>query len=52
MKGIIVNCESGEVKLVEDDMPFPKFPPYIEPERINLEDLKKLVKYAKTQGWI
>jgi len=49
-KRIIVNAKTGKEKIEEFDCTEPKVEP--EPESINLEEVKKLLKYAKAQKWI
>jgi hypothetical protein len=44
MKGIIVDCKTGEVKEIDDGLPAPEPPPYIEPIRIDLAVLAQKLK--------
>lgn len=52
MKGLVVNCKTGETKTIDDGQPFPQFLPPIELTIVDLVDLKRLIEYAKTQEWI
>ena len=36
MKGIIVNCGTGEIEEVDDGFPMPENPPLVEPEEFDL----------------
>jgi len=44
MKGYKVDVKKKKIELVDDKLPFPDYPPYEEPEGIDLEKVKKLVK--------
>jgi len=44
MKGYKVDIRKRKTEYIEDDRPFPKYPPYEEPEGIDLEKVKKLIK--------
>jgi len=51
VKKVIFNAKTGKIKEVEEEM---EFSPQSEEEEVSvdLKDLKKLVEYAKSQGWI
>jgi len=44
MKGYKVDIRKRKTEYIEDDRPFPKYPPYEESEGVDLEKVKKLVK--------
>jgi len=52
MKGYKIDIKTGKQEFVVDDEPFPEYPTTEEPEPVNLEDLRKLIQYAKQKGWI
>jgi len=47
---IIYDVRTGELREEEFDYTEPE--PLPEPIGVNLEDLKKLIDYAKSMGWI
>jgi len=40
MKGIIANCRTGEITYIDDGLPFPSHQPSVEPEGIDLAEVK------------
>jgi hypothetical protein len=52
LKGIKINCKTGEIENVEDGLPFPDYLPYQELPKIDLEEVEKLLDYAKSKKWI
>jgi len=52
MKGIRIDVKTGKVEQVDDGLPFPVYPPVEEPAGVDLEEVRKLVKYAKARKWI
>ena len=51
MKGVVVDCRTGEIREIDDGLPISEAPPYIEPIGIDLlvltEKLKKLDIFEK-----
>jgi len=45
-----INAKTGKRKLYKKDIELPKL--VEEPKFINLEEVAKLLEYAKKQGWI
>jgi len=64
MKGYKVDVKRKKIKIVEDNEPFPDYPPHQEAKGIDLnkvaqfinnidpEEVKKLIDFAKKKGWI
>lgn len=64
MKGYKVDTKKKKIELVDDGLPFPDYPPYQEPEgvdlnkikefltKINSDKVKKLIEFAEQEGWI
>jgi len=48
MKGYKVDVKKKKTEFVDDSLPFPDYPPYEEPEGVDLEKVKKLVKIQNT----
>jgi len=44
MKGYKVDIKKKKIELVDDKLPFPDYLPYQEPEGVDLEKVKKLIK--------
>jgi hypothetical protein len=44
------NVKTGKTKIVEKNITLPPTP--TEPEGLNIQDAIKLIKYAKSKGWI
>ena len=44
MKGYKVDVKKKKIELVNDELPFPDYPPYEEDEGVDLEKVKKLIK--------
>jgi hypothetical protein len=44
MRGVVVNCKTGEVKEIDDGLPAPEPPPYIEPISVDLAVLAQKLK--------
>jgi hypothetical protein len=44
MRGIVVNCRTGEVKEIDGGLPVPEPPPYVEPISIDLAVLAQKLK--------
>jgi len=45
-----IDAKTGKSKIVERDIELPKPTPI--PKGLDLDDVKKLLKYAKSKGWI
>lgn len=44
MKGYRADAKTKKVELVDDGLPFPVYPPYTEPEGVDLLEVKKLLE--------
>jgi hypothetical protein len=41
MKGIIVDCKTGKITEIDDGLPRPESPSYVEPTGVDLADLAR-----------
>ena len=44
MHGIVADCKTGEIKEVDDGLPMPEAPPYIEPVTLDLAIVAQKLK--------
>jgi hypothetical protein len=44
MKGYQVNIKTGKIELIEDEIPFPKYPSLKEPKKVDLEKVSLALK--------
>jgi len=51
MKGIRYDVQTKKLQRIEDEIPLPT-PAYEEPIGVDSKELKKLLDYAKSMGWI
>jgi len=51
MKGIRYNIKTKEIEKVDNGSPLPTLLP-VEEIGVDLKELKKLLEYAKSMGWI
>jgi hypothetical protein len=52
VKSIRIICDVKTMKVWEEEYEFTPPTPYIEQITINLDELKKLIDYAKKMGWL
>ena len=52
MRYLRIDIKKRTAKILEDSKPFPSIAGSVVPSKLNILDVKKLVDYAKKQGWI
>jgi len=52
MKGVKYDVRTKKAEYVDDGLPFPSFPPLDGKVEVDLSDIKKIIDFAKSQGWI